>query len=303
MKLMKRSSLAIFANFFIDNDERLQRMKDSFHSFKGSNPNQWVINIRGQLKHQAGDFLKNEIGKKLKLSYLQSRRGWFYDSKIIASKIYANYILFWIEDHILISTPEILNNCVAEMSEFNVDQLWYSFLTKEIKARFNILKTHKKGRYITVTKLDYESCSKIRNKLKNDFYTVSAVSIMNKNFFMKVLTSHKPYLKRWPRHLPFDFEKKSSDKISSLIWHSLPNQELFVAIDDDRDEIGYSLMSRGLYPNRIDRNYLKILEYKNSFKWKIKIKIFFSGKYMKYFLPMLHYINRIYNTLNLIFNK
>ena len=300
---MKRPSLAIFANFFIDNEERFQRMKDSFHSFKKSNPNQWVINIRGQLKYQAGEFLKNEIGKKLELFYLQSRRGWFHDSKIILNKMHANYILFWIEDHILISSPEILNNCIIEMSEFNVDQLWYSFLTKEIKARFNILKTHKKGRFITVTKLDYESCSKIRNKLKNDFYTVSAVSIINKNFFMKVLTSHKPYLKRWPRHLPFDFEKKSSDKISPIIWHSLPNQELFVAIDDDRDEIGYSLISRGLYPNRIDKNYLKTLEYKNSYIWKKKIKKFFSGKCTKYFLLMFRYMNRIYNTFNLFFNK
>jgi hypothetical protein len=262
-----------------------------------------VINIRGQLKYQAGEFLKNEIGKKLELFYLQSRRGWFHDSKIILNKMHANYILFWIEDHILISSPEILNNCIIEMSEFNVDQLWYSFLTKEIKARFNILKTHKKGRFITVTKLDYESCSKIRNKLKNDFYTVSAVSIINKNFFMKVLTSHKPYLKRWPRHLPFDFEKKSSDKISPIIWHSLPNQELFVAIDDDRDEIGYSLISRGLYPNRIDKNYLKTLEYKNSYIWKKKIKKFFSGKCTKYFLLMFRYMNRIYNTFNLFFNK
>ena len=173
---MKRPSLAIFANFFIDNEERFQRMKDSFHSFKKSNPNQWVINIRGQLKYQAGEFLKNEIGKKLELFYLQSRRGWFYDSKIILNKIHANYILFWIEDHILISSPEILNNCIIEMSEFNVDQLWYSFLTKEIKARFNILKSHKVGKYITVKKLDFEGCSKIRTKLNNDFYTVFSLS-------------------------------------------------------------------------------------------------------------------------------
>lgn len=300
---MDRPSLAIFANFFIDNAERLQRMKDSFHSFKNSNPNQWVINIRGKLKYQAGEFLKKEIGKKIDLSYLQSGRGWFCDSKIISRKIFANYILFWVEDHILISKPEVLNNCIAEMSEFKVDQLWYSFLTKEIKARFNILKLYKKGKYITVTKLDLDGCSKIRNKLNNDFYTVSAVSIMNRDFFMKVLSSYKPFLKRWPRHLPFDFEKKSSDKISPIIWHSLPNQELFVAIDDDRDEIGYSLISRGLYPNRIYRNYLKVIEYKNLYIWKIKIKNFFSGKYTIYFLLGFRYLNRLINTINLFFNK
>ena len=67
---MKQPTLAIFANFFIDNQERLQRMKDSFYSFKEANLNQWVINIRGSLKSQAGEFLKKEIGEKLQLFYL-----------------------------------------------------------------------------------------------------------------------------------------------------------------------------------------------------------------------------------------
>ena len=40
-------SLAIFANFFIDNEERLQRMKDSFKSFESIKPQEWIINIRG----------------------------------------------------------------------------------------------------------------------------------------------------------------------------------------------------------------------------------------------------------------
>ena len=47
-------SLAIFANFFIDNEERLQRMKDSFKSFKSIKPQEWIINIRGKYKIDAG---------------------------------------------------------------------------------------------------------------------------------------------------------------------------------------------------------------------------------------------------------
>ena len=63
---MKKVSLAIFANFFINNEERLQRMKDSFYSFKDINSNEWIINIRGKFKHHAGEFLKNELGMVLK---------------------------------------------------------------------------------------------------------------------------------------------------------------------------------------------------------------------------------------------
>ena len=60
---IEKPSLAIFTNFLIDNDERLQRMKDSFYSFKDIKAKEWVINIRGSLKHKAGNFLRKELIK------------------------------------------------------------------------------------------------------------------------------------------------------------------------------------------------------------------------------------------------
>ena len=51
-------SLSIFANFFIDSEERLQQMKDSFLSFKSINAQQWVINIRGKYKTEVRAFLE-----------------------------------------------------------------------------------------------------------------------------------------------------------------------------------------------------------------------------------------------------
>jgi len=57
--LIEKPTLAIFTNFFIDNEERLQRMKDSFYSFKDIKPKEWVINIRGAKKNEAHNYLKN----------------------------------------------------------------------------------------------------------------------------------------------------------------------------------------------------------------------------------------------------
>mgnify|MGYP001259800870 CR=1 FL=1 len=296
---MKKPLLAIFSNFFINNEERLQRMKDSFYSFKDIDPNEWVINIRGKLKYKAGDFLQKEIGSKLNLHYLQNSKGWFYDSSIIANKIKSNYVMFWIEDNILISSPDMLTNCIFEMEKFKVDQLWYSFFTEDVKNRFSIIKPHKVGNYITITQLNSETCKEIRKKLKTDFYYVSVISIMRVNFFMKVLLSNKPYIKRWPRYLPFDFEKKSLDKIEPIILHALPNQELFVNIDDDRDEKKYSLISRGLYPNRVSREDMKVREYEFMSTNKIKILL----KKVKIFSKLNMYVKRLLYTVNLFFNK
>jgi len=295
-------NLCIFANFFIDNIDRLQRMKDSFYSFRNTNPDQWVINIRGRLKSQAGQFLKKELGDKIKIFNLQSRQGWFYDTKIIISHISTNYVFIWVEDHILTNNVANLKNSILEMEKFKVDQLWYSFLTNEIKDRFAILPLYKKGNYITVTKIDENACYKIRNKLKRDIYTISMVSIMRRDYFTKVIYSNKPYLKRWPRYLPYDFEKRSTDRLFSVIWHALPNKELFASIDDDRGQDGYSLISRGIYKSSISREKLKEMEFSSS-KLKNNIKSFIPKILIIPISKATMYLRRLIYTINIFYNK
>lgn len=296
-KNLDQPTLAIFANFFIDNDERLKRMKDSFLSFKNVHPNEWVINIRGSFKYEAGNFLKKELGDQISLFYLKSSQGWLYDSRIITHKIDSNYILFWIEDHILVDTPANLKNCIVEMSKLNVDQLSYSFLTREAKNMFSIIEPYKLGSYIKVQRLDAEACLKIR-KLFSEFYIISCVSIMHKKFFRKVLLSPKPYLKRWPLDVPFDFEKKSKDKVAKVIWHAIPNNELFAPIDDDTSEPGYSLISRGLYPNRVSRSSLKYIEFGYSDKKRQKLKDMVPKIIRPLALFIFHYVRSVYYTIN-----
>jgi hypothetical protein len=307
---MKKFLLTIFANFNIDNSERLQRMKDSFNSFNKVKPDQYIINIRGKFKHRAGKFLKQKVGKKLELTYLNSRRGWFHDSRIISKKIISKFVLFWIEDHMLISSPDTLKKCIKEMDSYKVDQLQYSLLHDEMRKTWSIPPTQKVGKYIKIINLNSNNCIKIKNKLKEDFYTISCVHIFKKNFFFKVLFSNKPYLKRWPRHLPFDFEKKSMDKISLDISLAIPHKELFAVIDDDHKNPGYSLISRKKYPNRISRNDLMSLEFnkiKKSESLGINIKIknlikknhFLNNNLIKF----IYLIKRIFYTINLFGNK
>jgi hypothetical protein len=295
---MKEPTLCIFANFFIDNEERLQRMKDSFHSFKKINPDLWVINIRGRLNHQAGYFLKKQIEGALHLFYLQNRQGWFYDSRAILNRITADYILFWIEDHILIAKQKYLKNCIVEMKKFEVDQLWYSWFCQSTE-QISIIDPYKRGNYITAYKLDSEACIKIRdNIMHDDFYTISCQSIMRKDFFIKVLLSNKPYLKRWSRYLPFDFEKKSKDKILPVIYHALPNKELFVSIDDDQGVSGYSLISRGLYSNRVSKESLKKMEFGHSILVKKKLKKKLPKIIFEPLIWLYRYLKRIFYTID-----
>jgi hypothetical protein len=307
---MNKPSLTIFANFHINNAERLQRMKDSLDSFLKINPNQYVINIRGKFKHKAGKFLQKRLDKKLEVSYFNNKRGWFYDSRYISKKITSKYIFFWLEDHLLISTPKIFKNCLMEMDKYKADQLQYSLLHNQMRKTWAILPSYKVGKYLTIFNLNSDGCLKMKNKLKRYFYAISCEQIFEKNFFLKVHFSKKPFLKRWPRHLPFDFEKKSADKISSDIRFALPHNELFAAIDDDHANPGYSLISRKKYPNRISRSDFKKLEFgttkQSCILWNCNkfIHLLKNNRFLKnYINNTLYFIKRVFYTINLYGNK
>ena len=125
------------------------------------------------------------------------------------------------------------------------------------------------GKHIQVAKIDKISTFNFHDKKFSNYYIVSALSIF-KDFFFKVLLSNKPYLKRWPKHLPFHFEKKIKDCVANVIRYAIPKYQLFAVIDEGIDVPGYSLISRGKYPDRFSREQLKKMEFDAEISsWKL----------------------------------
>ena len=120
------------------------------------------------------------------------------------------------------------------------------------------------GDFIKVWSVDQSFSQKINVITGEDVYVVWAVSIMSREFFFRVLSMVEPLPNRWPRHLPFDFEKKAQDFPHLSIRTAFPQREMFASIDDDHTQEGYSLISRGLYNSRISRSKLKQLEFSSS---------------------------------------
>ena len=253
----KRPSLCVFANFQINNQERLIRLKDSFHSFEGYKPDQWEINIRGSLKEHAGKFLRNFLGDKLNLSFQNSKEGWIYDSKNLSKNIKTDLVMTWVEDHIFMNSNKHFEEVLKEMFLKKINCLHYSFHTEYNKKFFNSLPVDYSGEYLKSWKFNKELTQKYCKKYFSEKYSIPLMSIMTLQFFNEVLYCQKPYFKRWHKSYPFDFEKKIKDNISPSYTVGFPNHELFAAIDDDQNNKNYSLISRGLYPERIRRNNIQ----------------------------------------------
>lgn len=125
------------------------------------------------------------------------------------------------------------------------------------------------GKHIEVAKFDKISTSNFRDKKLSNFYIISAVSIFKKKNFT-VLMSNRPYLKCWPKHLPFHFEKKVKDCVANVIRYAIPKYEIFSVIDEGVDIPGYSLISRDQYPNHFTMEQLKDIEFNTEVSsWKL----------------------------------
>ena len=84
-------------------------------------------------------------------------------------------------------------------------------------------------------------------------YYISVCGIFKKDLFNKIINSSHPYLRRWPKQTPFDFEKRWDDIYFLPLQYGVPKIEMFVPIDDDNVYPDSSLISRGLYPERFTR--------------------------------------------------
>lgn len=244
--------LNIFANFFIDTNERFLRMQDSFHSFKDIDAEKWIINARGRFADDTMTFLRENLGQKLIAHKRHSSEGWFHDTREMLSDIDGDYVFFWLEDHINLAEIDLLDNIVSEMKEHDLDYMIHTWWQNgRLRKRYSGV-TLTPGRYV-----DYLEHTIANNPVIQSggggIYLISAASISKRSLFNRIILADDPIPRRWPKETPFDFEKAPNDTHWLPIKVALPRQELFAAIDDDHGCEGYCLQSRGLYPIREGR--------------------------------------------------
>jgi hypothetical protein len=281
MSVMIKNNLTIFANFFIDNEERFLRMKDSLHSMKEIRVQKYVINVRGSYSEKAIEYLRNNV-ELLHISSAESDLGWFHDTSKIMHLIESSYVLCWIEDHICMH-PEAVNNVVEDMTVCNADILTYSFWCNgKFLERYSHYPQFNFG---NISWFDHEEKNnKIiqNNSLGRDNYLISYASIIKTTLFKNIILNSSNE-NRWPLNTPFDFEKAPEDIHWLPLRRANPKKELFASIDDDLHEPGSSLQARGLYPKRISRQSYANIEniFSKLFIKYMKIKLISLKTYFK----------------------
>jgi hypothetical protein len=275
---------SVFANFRIDTPDRLIATKLSFKSFNDEKVKNWIINVRGKYKREIKKFLIKNCKSRIKVYHVETRKGWMHDSKQLVKYLESDYVLFWFEDHICQKNKiKYLFNCALDMKKNNVDQLLYTFWHKGRNLRNLQNIGSKKTSNIVFYNLNKKTLQQVQNnrvKIGMDKlgFIVNAPSIFQKDFFIKLITIRKPWIRRYNKLLPFNFEKRISDDYWLPFVNAHPLKEIFISVDDDHGVKGYSLISRNLYKKKFNRNTEvelreKINVRKNNLYERIKYKI------------------------------
>jgi len=91
----------------------------------------------------------------------------------------------------------------------------------------------------------------IQKNIPGGIRLISYASIIKNSVFQKVLFENKIFI--WPKETPFDFEIYPTEIQFLPLKRAIPKYELFASIDSDNGVPGTSLISRGLYIERIPR--------------------------------------------------
>lgn len=249
---MTQTKITLFANFFIDNEERFKRLQFSFKSIKQIKFCEYIINIRGSYKNSVTKFLKKYIKKNLHISYLHSSQGWNYDSKKLIKLIKGKYVFQWLEDQVCMINSKHFHFLINDLNKKKIDLINYSLFLNgnNIKSFKNIRLIEQKRYYhlhydINLHKKRLEYVKK--KKIKCHIFIISLPSIFRKKLFKKVINANDPLIKRWPRETPFNIEKGPKDFHWLPFNYALPKQELFNSIDDNGGLKGASLIEKGAY--------------------------------------------------------
>lgn len=284
--------LTIFGNLRINDSSKLRHMKDSFNSFSEISDD-WVINVRGKYREEAMRFLKKNLGYKLTLFNLEDdSRGWSKNALEMIKKVRNEHLLLWNEDHINLAPQKIYRDLLKELKKEKVDSMWYSWwLFGKSRKAYDSLRL-KKLKHVDTVMLTCDRWKKI-NQPGYPFYITSMMSIFSKKFFKRLLDMDRkmfPFrytqelfsflmklngkgvtvlnkddfptinkfffykFRKFPEVTPFNLEKEQYRTDILPIKIALPKRELFACIEDDLEEPGYSLISRGLYKGEKVRN-------------------------------------------------
>ena len=254
--IVKQPTVSVFANFLIESPERLLRMQDTILPLLGFGFQNWVVNVRGDLAEKACSYIKEQVADELVLTSETNALGWLSQTFEMSANLKGDYVLIWLEDHMLMADHKTLSNVVTDMNKTSCDVLMSSWFTEAYHEQYKPLTRSEETATMISYKLNEVTTKHICKEKLSLVFVSSMTSIMTKDYFQ--LNARPQFIRCWPHETPFDFEISWFGRVKPDVVLGQAKLEIFASIDDSARSKTYSLIDRGLYPNRVSREDMRI---------------------------------------------
>lgn len=240
----QKSSLVMYGNLLINSQLKLEMLRFTFPLWHQYWKSPSYIRLRGEFSEEASKFLEQYADCHLALGsrFHQWRRQTAFDLEFFNCE----YVFQLLEDHM--PCPEIATRegILNELLSGNVDVLQYSwFKSYEPLGQLLIEYGAERNKSLLSVKIDKKTSRVLKSE--NHLYYVSLTSIFRKSFYIDLLRSQNPIIRRYDPHAPFDVEQKPRQKWYMPLHFGLPQNEMGICLDDDHLVVGSSAASRGLF--------------------------------------------------------
>lgn len=280
----QKETITMYGNLLVNNSEKLDILKHTFPQWVDYWGSDVVLRIRGSLAHETIQFC-NSISPKVRCSIGSNFLQWRKQTHFDISNVKSNYIMLYLEDHMLSINPPNASNLIVELAADEIQVFQYSWNQQYLKIAESLLNHGSKVNKASISKcIDKSLLIEMMNVEPR--YLISLTSIFQRNFFLKLLDSPRPYLRKFNPRTPFDVEQRPNNTWFLPLTFGLPRSELGICVDDDNTVSGSSAISRGLYngirPTRGELHHSKSSTI--NLAWELRRIVF--GKSVISFIPL-----------------
>ena len=238
--------LFIYGNVLINDKLKLEAFKATLPGWLDYWNAPCFIRVRGQFAEEVNFFCENfpNVTCIKGSRFIQWRKQTWCD----VNALEANFIVFYLEDHLIGDKPPDSATILSEIRSNDVTVFQYSWFRQYEKIRQSLQSLggieEKSGTYIELTKKNLGGILLVDYR-----WFISLTSIFEKSFLLRLLGSPRPFLRKKDPKSPHDVEQKPSSTWYLPITFGLSKEEIALSLDDDNTIPGSSAISRGIYKN------------------------------------------------------
>lgn len=260
-----QKKLAIYGNLLLNSEDKFEMFRFSLPLWISYWQADSFLRIRGKFATQAKQFCKSLPGVEVRLG--SEYRTWRWQTLDDLRLVTAPYIFQYVEDHM--PSPEAHDSIevLTTLQMGSVDALQYSWFEPSSSMRDSL--PFESGE-IPIRFQYISKAYAVKNFSKPSRYLVSLISVWRRDFYQRILVSHRPFLQRYDLTSPAGIEQRvsrmSSPWFCPMVF-AMPSRELGICIDDPLGVPGSDAISRNLYAGNKSVRSSTVLERVVGLRW------------------------------------